>query len=121
MASSVETVGGGPALYSFSAVGPDEPDAVAIAFFPGELLGEFEQDGSGRAAIVGAYESRVAQGINRIVVAEDDDDAIFCAGKFSDDVADGELPFHGVGDDGVVFYVVGFEVVFFEVIDDVAL
>ena len=44
-------------------------------------------------------------------MAEDDDDAVFCAGKFCDDVADRELPFHGVGGKGVVFDLIAFEVV----------
>ncbi len=49
-------------------------------------------------------------------MAHDYDDAVFCAGKLRNDVADGELPFHGLGGKGVVFYLVAFEMV-----DDVAL
>src|SRR5713101_2959799 len=120
MARAVKAVGSGPSLDRFFAVGPDEPNAVAIALFAAQLVGVFEQDGGGRAAIVRAYVSGIAQRVVGVVVAEDDDDAIFCAGKFGDDVADWELPFHRVGDKGVVFDLIGFEV-FFEVIKDVAL
>src|SRR2546430_450851 len=101
MAGTVNTIGISPVPDRFFAVGPDEPDAVAIALLPGfpaaQLVGIFEQDSGGRTAIVGADEPGVAQWINRVVVAEDNDDAIFCAGKFRKDVADGKLPFYGVG------------------------
>src|SRR5277367_5799942 len=115
MTGSVETVGGGPVFYRFLAVSPDQPDAVAIALFArsAQLIRELEQDGRGRAAIIRAYESRVAQGIDRIVVAQDDDDAVFCAGKLRDDVADGKLPFYGVSGEGVVFYLICIEMVGF--------
>src|SRR6266852_3812097 len=115
MAGTINTIGISPLPYRFFAVGPDEPDAVAIALLSGspstQLVGVFEQDSSGRTAIVGADEPGVAQWINRVVVAEDDDDAIFCAGKFRDNVADRELPFHRVSGEGVVFDLIAFEVV----------
>ena len=100
-------------LHGFFAVGPNQPDAVAIAGFcaAAELVGEFEQDGGGRAAVVGADETGVAQRVIGVVVAEDGDDAIFFAGKLRDDVADGELPFHRVGGKGVVFDLIAFQVI----------
>src|SRR6266446_7316131 len=65
MAGTVNTVGITPLPYRFFAVGPDEPDAVAIALLSGspaaQLVGVFEQDSSGRSAVVGADESGVAQ------------------------------------------------------------
>src|SRR6266849_3994448 len=121
MARAVKTISAGPSLDRFFAVGPDEPNAAAIAFFAAQLVGVFEQDGGGRAAIVGADVSGIAQRVVGVVVAEDDDDAVSSAGKFGDDVADGKLPFHGVGGKGVVFYLIAFEVVVLEVIKDVAL
>src|SRR5208283_908489 len=114
MAGAVEAVGGRPGSYGFFAVGPDQPDAVAIALLAGcfvQLVGVFEQDGGGRAAVVGAYEAGVAQGINGVVVAEDGDDAVFGTGKFGDDVADGKLPFYGVGGESDVFYLVAFQMI----------
>src|SRR5208283_3005989 len=119
MAGAVDAVGVGPGLHRFFAVGPDEPDAVAIALLTrslaaqsgAQLVGEFEQDGGGRAAVVGAYVSGIAQRIVGVVVAHDDDDAVFGAGKFRDDVADGELPFYGVGGEGIVFDLIAFQVV----------
>src|SRR5260221_11693199 len=75
------------------------------------MVGILQQDCGGRTAIVGADEPGVAQWINRVVVAENDDDAIFCARKFRDDVADRELPFYGVGGKGVVFGLIAFLVV----------
>src|SRR6266404_2617241 len=115
MAGTVNAIGISPLPYSFFAVGPDEPHAVAIALLSGspaaQLVGIFEQDGSGRTAIVGADEPGIAQWIDRVVVAEDHDDAIFFAGKFRDDVADREFPFHGVGGKGIIFDLISFEVV----------
>ena len=116
MAGAVKTVGVGPLLHGFLAVGPHEPDAVAIASFSAQLVGEFQQDGGGRAAVVGADEPGVAQWIDGVVVAEDDDDAVFGAGKFRDDVADGKFSLHGVGGKGIVFNLVALEMV-----DDVTL
>src|ERR1039458_796361 len=120
MAGAVETVGVGPLPHRFFAISPDEPDAVAIALFSrspaAQLVGVFEQDGGGRAAVVGADVSDIAQRVVGVVVAEDSDDAIFCAGKFSDDVVDREVAFYGVGGKGVVF-----DLIAFEVVDDVAL
>src|SRR5260221_11382671 len=72
------------------------------------MVGILQQDCGGRTAIVGADEPGVAQWINRVVVAENDDDAIFCARKFRDDVADRELPFYGVGGKGVLFDLIAF-------------
>ena len=103
MAGAVKTVGVGPLLHGFFAVGPDEPDAVAIAFLAAQVVGVFEEDGGGRPAVVGADESHIAQRVVGVVVAHDDDDAVFFAGKFGDDVVDGELAFHGVGGKDIVF------------------
>src|SRR5258706_2427598 len=75
------------------------------------MVGILQQDCGGRTAIVGADEPGVAQWINRVVVAENDDDAIFCARKFRDDVADRELPFYGVGGKSVLFDLIAFLVV----------
>src|SRR5208282_3733969 len=119
MARTVKTVGIGPGLDGFFAVGPDQPDAVAIALFSrssartrvAQLVGVFEQDGGGRAAVVGAYEPGIAQRVDRVVVAEDDDDAVLGAGKFRDDVADGKFAFHSVGGEDIVFDLIAFEVV----------
>lgn len=38
MTCAVEDVGIGPVLHGFFAVGPDEPDAVAVAGFAAELI-----------------------------------------------------------------------------------
>src|ERR1017187_7420159 len=104
MAGAVNAVSVGPGLNRFFPVGPDQPDAVAIALFLAQLVGEFEQDGGGRSAIVGAYVSGIAQRVVGVVVAEDDDDAVFCAGKFGDDIAYRELPFWGVGGKSIIFH-----------------
>src|ERR1700733_6093418 len=114
MAGAVETVRVRPFADGFFAVGPDEPDAVAVTLFArrdAQLIGEFEEDRGGRAAVVSAKVSDIAQRVVGVVVAEDDDDAVFSAGKFGNDVAYGKLPFHGVGGEGVVFDLVAFEVV----------
>src|ERR1700733_10141932 len=106
MAGAVETVRVRPFADGFFAVGPDEPDAVAVTLFArrdAQLIGEFEEDRGGRAAVVSAKVSDIAQRVVGVVVAEDDDDAVFSAGKFGNDVAYGKLPFHGVGGEGVVF------------------
>src|ERR1035438_7215084 len=124
MAGAIDAVGVGPSLHRFFAIGPDQPDAVSIALFArgprqarfwlvgavAKLVGVFEQDGGGGAAVVGTHVSDIAQRVVRVVVPHDDDDAIFFAGKFGDDVADGELPFHGVGDEGVVFHLIAFQI-----------
>src|SRR5580658_5469812 len=64
MAGTVNAVGVGPCLHGFFAIGPDQPDAVAIALLTrspaAQLIGEFEQNGGGRAAVVGAYVSSIA-------------------------------------------------------------
>ena len=87
-----------------------EPDAVAFALLAAQLVGEFEQDGGGRAAVVGAYVAGVAQRIVGVVVAGDDDDAVARAGKLGDDVAHGKLAFGRVGGEGIVFDLVVFQV-----------
>src|SRR3984893_17315930 len=60
MAGTVNTIGVCPLPYRFFAVGPDEPDAVAISLLSGspaaQLVGVFEQNGSGGTAIVGSDE-----------------------------------------------------------------
>src|SRR5260370_18686750 len=91
-----------------------------MRLFAAELVGVFEQDGGGGGAVVRAYVSGIAQRVVGVVVAEDDDDAVSSAGKFGDDVADGKLPFHGVGGKGVVFDLIGFEEVDFGAIKNVA-
>src|SRR6266478_5871689 len=97
MAGTVNAIGISPLPYSFFAVGPDEPHAVAIALLSGspaaQLVGIFEQDGSGRTAIVGADEPGIAQWIDRVVVAEDDDDAIIFAAEYGDYPGDQKIPF----------------------------
>ncbi len=110
VADAVEAVGGGPILDCFFAVGPQEPDAVAFALFAAQLVGQFEQDGSGRAAVVGADVAGVAQRIVGVVVAGDDDDAFARAGKFGDYISYGKLAFGSVGGEGVVFDLVVLEV-----------
>src|SRR5260370_30588661 len=90
-----------------------------MRLFAAELVGVFEQDGGGGGAVVRAYVSGIAQRVVGVVVAEDDDDAVSSAGKFGDDVADGKLPFHGVGGKGVVFDLIAFEEVLFEVLKNV--
>src|SRR6266404_10010105 len=98
MAGTVNAIGISPLPYSFFAVGPDEPHAVAIALLSGspaaQLVGIFEQDGSGRTAIVGADEPGIAQWIDRVVVAEHDDAVFFFGGKCGD-VVDGRVLFFG--------------------------
>src|SRR5260370_1279533 len=94
-------------------------DEGKVIVVDGGLVGVFEQDGGGGAAVVRAYVSGIAQRVVGVVVAEDDDDAVSSAGKFGDDVADGKLPFHGVGGKGVVFDLIAFEEVVFEVIKNV--
>ena len=74
-------------------------------------MGEFQQDGGGRAAVISADKFGAAQRVDRIVMAHYDNDAIFCAGKFGDNVADGELPFHRVRREGIIFYLITFQVV----------
>src|SRR5580698_2361047 len=120
MASAVKTVGVGPGFDGFFAIGPDQPDAVAIALFSrfafsrfpaAQLIGKFEQDGGRRSAVVGADVSDIAQWVVGVVMAHDDDDAVFGAGKFRNDVADGEFSFDGIRGEGVVFYLVTFQVV----------
>ncbi len=54
-------------------------------------------------------------------MAHDDDNAILCAGKFRDDIADGKLSFDGVGGKGIIFDLIGSQVVVFQMIEDVAL
>src|SRR5208283_2119848 len=84
MAGAVDAVGVAPGLHGFFAVGPDQPDAVAIALLiaqsDAQLVGVFKQDGGRRSAVVGAHVSDIAQRVVGVVVAHDDDDAVFRAG-----------------------------------------
>ena len=49
-------------------------------------------------------------------MAKDDNDAVFCARKLRENVADGKLPFRRVSDKGVVF-----DLIAFKMVDDIAL
>src|SRR5580700_2747790 len=51
----------------------------------------------------------MAERVIRVVMAGDDDDAIFGPGKLGDDVVDGQLAFGCVGGEGVVLYLVALE------------
>ena len=51
-----------------------------------ELGGDFQHESDVGAAIVGADEAGVAQGIVGVVMTGEDDDAVFFAGEFGDDV-----------------------------------
>ena len=96
-------------LHSFFAVGPQQPDAVASAFFAAKLVGQFQQNGGGGAAVVGTDVPGIAQRVIGVVVAGDDDHAVARAGKLGDDVAHRKLAFGSVGGEGVVFHMVVFE------------
>ena len=65
---------------------PHQPDAVAIVRLSPQLIGNLQQHRAGGSAIVGTDVGRVAEWIIRVVVAGDDDDAIFGTGEFGDDV-----------------------------------
>src|ERR1039458_6579411 len=91
----VDEVGGGGA--------PPQPYAGAFAGLAAELIGEFQQERAGRAAIVGADIGCVAQRVVGVVMTGDDDDAVFGPGKLADDVMDGKLAFGSVGSERVVF------------------
>ena len=108
--AAVEAVGGGPILYCFFAVGPEQPHAVAFALLAAKLVGQFEQDGGGGAAVVGADVAGIAQRIVGVVVAGDDDHAVARAGKFGDDISHRKFAFGSVGGEGVVFHVIVLQV-----------
>ncbi len=99
-----------PVLDRFFAIGPQQPHAVAVALLAAQLVGQFEQDGGRRAAVVGAYVAGIAQRIVGVVVAGDHDHAVARTGKLGDDVAHRKFAFGGVGGEGVVFDLVVLQV-----------
>src|ERR1700736_821571 len=94
---------GAVGFYALLGIVPNQPYAVAVALLPSQLIREFEEQRAGGAAVIGSHEACVAKRIIRVVVAGDDDDAVFRAGKLGHDVVDGKLAFGSVGGEGVVF------------------
>ena len=83
MAGAVERVGGAPLLDGLFAVVEDQPDGVALRRMSAEDVADLDQQRSGGGAVVGSVELDVAQRIVRLVVADEDDDAVFLAGDIS--------------------------------------
>ena len=88
---------------------PHQPDAVAVVRLSPQLIGNLQQHPAGGSAIVGTDVGGVTERIIRVVVAGDDDDAIFRTGEFADDVVNRYLP-SGVGGEDVVVDRFGFEI-----------
>src|ERR1700691_1813481 len=120
MAIAVKTIAVRPGFNGLFTVRPDQPDAIALALFSrfpaAQPIGKLEQDGGRRSTVVGTHISDITQRVIGVVVTHDDNNAVFGAGKFRNDVADRKFSFHGISGKGVVFYLIAFEVV-----DEVAL
>src|ERR1700677_3420256 len=120
MASAVKTIAVRPGFNGFFTVGPDQPDAIALALFSrlraAQLIGKLEQDGGRRSTVVGTHISDITQRVIGVVVTHDDNNAVFGARKFRNDVADRKFSFDGIRGKGVVYYLIAFQVV-----DEVAL
>src|SRR2546427_4044939 len=104
MPGAVETVGRGPFFDGFFTIGPQQPDAVAVALFSAKLIGELEKQRGRGATVVCADVSGFAQGIIRVVVAGDDDNSIARAGELGDDVPHRKFAFRSSGGEKIVFY-----------------
>ena len=87
MARAVERVGGGPLFDGLFAVVEDQPDGVALGRMRAEDIADLDQQRAGGGAVVGSVELDVAQRVVGLVVAGEDDDAVFFAGIFDDEVA----------------------------------
>src|ERR1035437_4726405 len=77
MACAVETVGVGPRFHGFLGVGPEQPNAVAVALFAAKLVRELKQKSAGGGAVVGSDKRCFTQRIVRVVMAGDDNYAVF--------------------------------------------
>ncbi len=62
------------------AVVEDEPDGVALGRMGAEVVADFDEEGGGAGSVVGSDEVDVAQGVVGLVVAGEDDDAVFLSG-----------------------------------------
>ena len=73
---SVQAIGCRPLFHGFFTVRPYEPHIVAVTFFTAELVGQFEQDGSGGATVIGTDIAGISQRIVGVVMTSDYDDAV---------------------------------------------
>ena len=87
------------------AVVEDEPDGVALGRMDAEDVADLDEEGGGGGSVVGSVELDVAQRIVGLVVAGEDDDAVFLAGEFDDVVAHRLETGGSAGGEGVGFEV----------------
>ena len=76
----VFAVVGEPVLDGLFAVVEDEPDGVALGRMGAEDVADLDEQGGGGGAVVGSVELDVAQRVVGLVVAGEDDDAVFLPG-----------------------------------------
>ena len=101
----VFAVVGEPVLDGLFAVVEDQPDGVALGRVGAEDVADLDQQRGGGGAVVGPVELDVAQRVVGLVVAGEDDDAVFFAGV-PDDVVAHRLEAGGsAGGEGVGFEV----------------
>ena len=87
MAHAIKTLGVKPGqLHGFFTVIPEQPHAIAFELFPAELICYFEQERTGRGAIIRTDVRNGAEWPVSVVMACDHDDAVASARKFGNDV-----------------------------------
>src|SRR5882672_12822584 len=106
MARAVKAIGGGPCADGFFSIGPEQPDAIAFELGSAQMLGEFQKQSRGGSAIVGSDEGGLAERVVGVVVAGDDDDAIFLAGKLRDNVSSRKASFGTLDCESVVDHLI---------------
>src|SRR5260370_39959701 len=102
MTHAIETVGVGPLFYRFFPIGPQPPHAVAFALFSAQLVGQLQQNGSRRAAVVGPHVTGAAQREVGVIVSGDDDDSVPSSGQLGDQVAYRDIAFVWVGGERLI-------------------
>src|SRR5580704_10174584 len=111
MPRAIDAVGSGPIPDRLFPVSPQQPHAVAFTLFSAKLVGQFQQDGGGRAAVVGSDISCVAQGIIGVVVTGDNDHTLSSSRKLCNQVAYRKFPIRGIGNESVFFDTVPLQVI----------
>src|ERR1700733_12626080 len=93
-------------LYGLFCIIPYQPDAIAFALFGAELIGEFQKQRAGRAAVVGTYVRSIAERIVGIVMAGDHDNSVPRPRKLRNNVSYGKFSFRRIRGKRILLYVV---------------